>query len=121
MYDDMGMRTRRMTRFIAFLPLILFGIAVFTALGGWVVMRLWNWLLPPMFGWPALTFWKALGMLALCRLLFGGLGIHSRGRQYARRRLWERWESMSPDEREHMRGSWHRRGSGMPEGGGTSL
>jgi len=121
MHDEVRMRTRRMRRFIAFLPLVLFGFVAFAALGGWVVMRLWNWLLPPMFGWPALTFWKALGILGLCRLLFGGLGIHGRGRSYGRRRMWERWESMSPEDREHLRESWHRRGSGMPEGGGASL
>ena len=49
---------------------------LFIALGGALVYLLWNWLLPPIFGWHALTFWQALGLLALCRILFGGLGLH---------------------------------------------
>ena len=49
-------------------------IALFVFLGGGVVMLLWNWLLPPLFGWREVTFWQALGLLALCRILFGGFG-----------------------------------------------
>jgi len=55
-------------------PLAIVGIFVFAFVGGEVVMHLWNWLLPPLFGWRVLTFWQALGLLALCRILFGGLG-----------------------------------------------
>ena len=44
-------------------------------------MHLWNWLLPPLFGWRTLGFWQALGLLALCRILFGGLGGHGPGSQ----------------------------------------
>jgi hypothetical protein len=49
-------------------------IAVFIAVGGGIVMLLWNWLLPPLFGWPQITIWQGFGLLALCRILFGGLG-----------------------------------------------
>jgi len=55
-------------------PVAIVGIFVFAFIGGEVVMHLWNWLLPPLFGWRMLTFWQALGLLALCRILFGGLG-----------------------------------------------
>jgi hypothetical protein len=50
-------------------------IAEETGVGGFIVMQLWNWLLPAIFGWKAVTFWQALGLLALCRILFGGLGV----------------------------------------------
>ena len=53
---------------------------LFIALGGEVVRLLWNWLLPPLFGWAQITFWQALGLLALCRILFGGFGLHGSGR-----------------------------------------
>lgn len=77
---------------------------LFIALGGLVVMLLWNWLLPPLFGWPALGFWQALGMLALCRILFGGFGLHGGGhRSEFRRRIAERMEQMTPEERERLR------------------
>lgn len=55
-------------------PLAIFGAFLFVAIGGEVVRQLWNWLLPTIFGWPRITFWQALGLLALCRILFGGLG-----------------------------------------------
>ena len=33
-------------------PLAIIGIPLFIFAGGEVVMHLWNWLLPPLFGWP---------------------------------------------------------------------
>jgi membrane protein required for beta-lactamase induction len=33
-------------------------------------MLLWNWLMPYLFGFPTITFWKAAGMLTLSYLLF---------------------------------------------------
>lgn len=54
--------------------LIPFGIALFLAVGGYVVSWLWNALLPGLFGFPKIGFWQALGILALARILFGGFG-----------------------------------------------
>lgn len=50
-------------------------MVVFAWIGGELEMHLWNWLLPTLFGWRLLTFWQALGLLALCRILFGGFGL----------------------------------------------
>ena len=66
-------------------PLIAF-------LGGQIVMRLWNWLVPSIIGWRQITPWEGFGMLALCRILFGG---HSFGRSHYTQR--------TPEERERMR------------------
>ena len=77
-------------------------MAVFALVGGEVVMHLWNWLLPPLFGWRALTFWQALGLLALCRILFGGLGGHG-PRQHRGWNWRDRCRKMSPEEREKFR------------------
>jgi hypothetical protein len=80
------------------------GILLFLAIGGFVVRELWNWLLPSLFGWPRVTFWQALGLLALSRILFGGLGRHrGGGGPRWRRRMAERWERMTPEERERFR------------------
>jgi hypothetical protein len=93
-------------------------LAVFIAIGGEVVMHLWNWLLPALFGWRQVTFWQALGLLALCRILFGGFGGHGHHSSKSRRRMAEHWEQMTPEEREKfrqgMRGRWC--GSGTPAG-----
>jgi len=90
-------------RWIFIAPLALLGMALFIAIGGEVVLHLWNWLLPPLFGWPEITFWQALGILALSRILFGGFGFHGSGRSNMRRRMKERCENMTPEERERFR------------------
>ncbi|HTQ80181.1 MAG TPA: hypothetical protein VMM92_09300 [Thermoanaerobaculia bacterium] len=84
-------------------PIAILGMLLFIALGGGVVQLLWNWLLPPLFGWHAITFWQAVGLLALCRILFGGLGRHGVRGYGFRRRMAERWEQMTPEERERFR------------------
>ncbi len=78
-------------------------IVLFVALFGEVVMHLWNWLLPALFGWHTIGFWQALGLLVLCRILFGGFGNHGSGHSRMQRRWAERWEKMSPEEREKFR------------------
>ena len=70
---------------------------------GQAVLQLWNWLMPPIFGLPAITFWQAVGLMALCWILFGGL---RGGRTFQRgwRHSWEgRWQRLSPEERERFR------------------
>jgi hypothetical protein len=62
-------------KLMIFGPLAIVGMAVFAFIGGEVVMLLWNWLMPPLFGLRLLTFWQALGLLALCRILFGGFRL----------------------------------------------
>lgn len=97
------------------IPLGFVGMAAFITLGGWVVMSLWNWLTPALFGWRLITFWQAVGLLALCRILFGGLGCGHHGHRSRR----DRWEKMSPEEREKFRQGLHGwAGGGAP--GSTS-
>jgi hypothetical protein len=90
-------------RLLFFAPLAILALACFVAVGGLVVQLLWNWLLPPLFGWPVVTFWQALGLLALCRILFGGLGRHGWHRPGFRGHWGERWRRMTPEERERFR------------------
>jgi hypothetical protein len=78
-------------------------LALFVWIGGEVVMHLWNWLLPGLFGWKQVNFWQALGLLALCRILFGGLGGHGGDHARGRGPMGKRWERMTPEEREKFR------------------
>jgi hypothetical protein len=87
-------------------------LVAFMAICGEVVMHLWNWLLPMLFGWHQITFWQALGLLVLCRLLFGNLS-HGSDRSRSRRRRDEQWEKMTPEEREKFRQSWSARCRGV--------
>lgn len=104
----------RRKRLILIAPAAILGILLFIYIGGEVVLHLWNWLLPPLFSWHQIGFWQALGILALCRILFGGFGGHRSYRPSFRRRIAdrmsdrmaERWEHMTPEERERYRQRW---------------
>jgi hypothetical protein len=107
-------------------------VALFIWIGGELVMHLWNWLAPTLFGWRLVTFWQALGLLAICRILFGAWGgsggkrhsgpmregFKERAAEKMGERMRQRWERMTPEEREKfrqgLRGCWDSFG-GSPE------
>jgi len=93
-------------KFWLFLPFGIAAMVLFVFIGGTVVQLLWNWLLPPLFGWRELTFWQALGMLALSRILFGGFG-GCRAR-YGQRHNW------TPEEKERFRQRMAEKCGGRP-------
>jgi hypothetical protein len=99
-------------------PLAIVAMVGFVALGGEVVRLLWNWLLPELFGWREITFWQALGILALCRILFGRWGGYG-PRSSMRRRIAERRDAMTPEERERFRDAMRRRCGFGPEPSGS--
>ena len=93
------MKKKWMIRGLRFTALAALAATVFSL----VVMALWNWLMPALFGLRAIGFWQALGLLVLSRILFGGFrGRPGHGMRW-RRRMMERWEQMSPEEREKFR------------------
>jgi hypothetical protein len=102
---------RRRAWFFGKVILVLAGVA----LAGGVVMALWNTVATTaLSGAHALDYVHALGLLVLCRLLFGGF----RGRGFGnRRRQWERWQAMTPEEREALSQRWQgcRRSGGRDE------
>jgi hypothetical protein len=93
------MKKNRFAKIVKFVVLA----AVFLGLLSFVVMRLWNWLMPELFGLSVVTYWQALGLLLLSKILFGGLRGGRGGRMFWRRRMMERWEKMTPEEREKFR------------------
>ena len=85
-------------KLLMFAPLAIMGFVLFAFIGGEVVKLLWNWLVPPLFGFSQVSFWQALGLLALCRILFGGNGLKGgRSRGY------------SSEERERFRAAFRKR------------
>jgi hypothetical protein len=93
---------------------VVAAVAAVVAVLSFVVMLLWNWLVPELFRGPPLQYWQALGLLLLCRILFGGLRGRGGWHGHWRQRMWrERWESMTPEERarlrEHFQGRCGRR------------
>lgn len=105
----------RLTKLMLIAPLAIIGMAIFAWIGGEVVMLLWNWLAPELFGFKQVSFWQALGLLVLCRILFGGFGMSGGASRRSRRRMSERWEQMTPEERERFRHGFNNRsGSTTP-------
>ena|ERR1051325_9413889 len=103
----------RTMRIILMIPIGIAAVIIFTFIGGTAVQLLWNWLLPPLFGWKELSFWQALGMLALCRILFGGVGGRGGRRRYGKD--WTPEEKAEFKNRMRERWGWKR-----PETGGIS-
>jgi len=48
---------------------------------GYVIMLLWNWLMPVIFGLPVIGYWQAWGLLILAKILFGS-GSHHRSHRH---------------------------------------
>jgi len=67
---------------------LVFGAVFFVGLG-WVTMAVWNAVIPAISSLPALTFWQAVGIFVLCRLLVGRFGGGGRMRRQGR----DHWHS----------------------------
>lgn len=87
-------------------------VAALAALG-WVVMLLWNAVMPALFtGVRIIDYWHAMGLLVLSRVLFGGF---RGGGGWRQRRHWRRWEAMTADERAHFKQSFQTRYKGQEQ------
>jgi hypothetical protein len=93
-------------KFKKFWPLFILLPIVFVAALGYGVMYLWNWLMPVIFGLTTITFWQAVGLFVLSKILFSGFG-GMKGKQGRRNnqctpknRMFDKFKMMSPEERE---------------------
>jgi len=76
-------------------------LVVLVALLGAIVMKLWNWIVPGLVdGTHAIDYPRAVGLLVLSRLLFGGFRGHGGSHQHGR---WRHWQRMTPEERNRLR------------------
>jgi hypothetical protein len=80
-------------------------LALIIAIAGFgqAVHYLWNWLMPTLFGLPVVTFWQAVGLLALSWTLFGGWRGFRGPRSGRGRMMAARWKEMTPEERARFR------------------
>lgn len=78
--------------------MILF-IPLFMAVAGLVVMSLWNWLIPTLFSGPSVSFWQALGILLLSKILFGSHG--GAGERKHKKGSWDKWRHEAHDRMKH--------------------
>jgi hypothetical protein len=71
------MRGKSPAKIAAMVTLGVIGIAGLAILFGFIIMWLWNWLMPEIFGLTTLTYWQAVGIFILLKILLGGMGGHS--------------------------------------------
>lgn len=66
---------------------------------GLIVMWLWNWLMPDIFGLPEINYWKAWGLLLLSCILFKDFGSGSSENKSERKRKRKLREYMEDEDR----------------------
>lgn len=87
-----GDRPRHKAKFLLAIPVWI----AFVAAVIWIVMQLWNWLMPELFvGARSIDYWQAAGLLLLCKILFSG--GHGRWRRH------RHWDHMTEEEREQLK------------------
>lgn len=93
-------------KIVGFSLLAIAGIALLT----WVVMLLWNGVLAEVVPVSTVTYWQALGLLVLSKILFGG--FRGKGGDYKKRwkeKMETKLEGLSPEEREKIKEEWRNR------------
>lgn len=97
---------RRIALGFLFVPLAVGAFFLFS----WGLMALWNAVLPSAI--PAIHpigYWQAMGIFLLSKILFGFGGGWGRKKQRMRNRMEDKWNTMTPEEREQFRTEWKTR------------
>lgn len=87
----------------------------FAALLAYVVMLLWNGVLAQVVTVSTISFYQAIGLLVLSKILFGGFPSGKNhcnqcgGGGHWKNQLKEKWHTMSPEERDQMKQEWRNR------------
>jgi hypothetical protein len=95
------------------------GFLLVAAASGAIVMLLWNWLMPSIFGLAVINFWQAAGLLILARILLGGFGggrhgMMGGGMHDRNNPSHEKWMKMTPEQRREFINKRRRFGFGHP-------
>ena len=101
------------------------GGAIFLGIGAavlftFVVMWLWNWLMPELFSLSVISFWQSAGLLILAKILFSGTGHGSRWHSDRRKKYWhsrfeEKWKCIPEDKKEKFARKMEEKGFHKPE------
>jgi hypothetical protein len=93
-------------RLVRIIGVAIIGVCLavlFALLFGWIVMLLWNWLMPSLFGIKEITYWQAFGITILAKILFSGFHGNNKGHSHAdhiHRKAgsrWHRWLGVDDD------------------------
>ncbi|HOY96466.1 MAG TPA: hypothetical protein PK509_12055 [Catalimonadaceae bacterium] len=86
-----------------FFPILFLGLGLAMAA---LLMLLWNAILPELFRFPVLSYGQALGLLIICRILFGSFRMGPGGGGFGKPGFQERFRNLSEEDREKMRQRW---------------
>ena len=88
----------------------LFVIAAALILGA-IVMLLWNAILPPLLNINQISYWQSVGLLVLCKILFGNFGPrkHSGGPPFRSMHWRDKWSDMSDEDKVKFKEEWKKR------------
>jgi Ca2+/H+ antiporter, TMEM165/GDT1 family len=90
-------------------PIMIVGIFAVSA----VVMLLWNWIIPGISPFLAITYWQAMGLFILSRILFGGFRFarhhHGQRHPFMHEQFKDRFMDMNDEERQQFKNQWKQR------------
>ncbi len=93
--------------------MIIFGIIAITGLAilfGFVIMWLWNWLMPEIFGLTTLTYWQAVGLFIFLKLLLGGCGSSGKSSHKSKKRHHDDSKKTDFSKWKHYKEFWEEEG-----------
>lgn len=93
---------KKRVKIVKIIGFALIGAALVFVLG-FVVMYLWNAILPGVLGVKTISFWQAMGIFVLAKILFGGFKGGGHRKHEWRRKMHDKWEQMSPEERQQWK------------------
>ena len=112
-------RPRRGWKVMHIIGMVITGLVfavIFALAFGYIVQHLWNWLLPDLFGFKAITFLQAFALIILSKILFSGIGhsmgrhAHDRGRGHFGGRFHQGYGGFSGDDRRYFHQYWAEEG-----------
>lgn len=92
--------------------IILLCVAAFISLFSFIVMQLWNAILPDVLHVTTINFWQAMGILVLSKILFGGFGGWGHKKQEWKKKMQDKWQHMTPEERSRFKETLEKRFEG---------
>lgn len=88
-------------------------VALFFTIVSAVVMYLWNWLFPELFGLPVITFWQAAGLLLLSKIFFG---FGKKGGPHHGGPSWKhKWSKLSEEQKDQWKEKFKEKWCSPPE------
>lgn len=123
-------REHREVKVFRILIAVLAGLSfasIFAAVFGWIVMLLWNWLMPSIFDLKEITYWQAFGITVLSKILLSAHnGIPHHGKYHSDEihskvdERWHRWlgveskefclDHFSPEDLKYYKDFWREEG-----------